>query len=866
MGGKKKHTAGLGRAIALSQKKIFDENRKFHSSGHNLLLEGAQHGTSCLEASNLTDFLSRAELANQEFEMIRGKVTLEDMRVVGGTGLRREGMTSDEAERRGLVVPIPRRPFWTADTDPEELEKAEHLNFLNWRKALSKLEEGHGYLMTPFERNIDFWRQLWRVVEKSDVVVQILDCRDPLFFRCLDLEKLVSSYGEDKRHLENPLLLAKKKRNILILNKADLMDLETRQQWRKYFSGELNKTVNGAKTNASIRGGEIEVVFFSAVRELQRLDILTTETKVTGLLYDRAELSDVGEGAGESDESESDAAEEGRNGTNQVEGSESASNMKPEDSASNCNDTVVPALIKPFIPTKEQRAHANGLRAEELFSKTQAQKNLKDHQAEKALHTANALMRHETRRRHGAMTEAKSNKKDLLEASTSKSNNDGTVEEVFQAPKRKACGFAALGVDSESDSDTQEGSENSSPEEESGSEARNDNDEDSTPETDSEELVVPGPSSEESAIEEVVSGESTDPRDKVLNCDELMEFLLHQTNALLGESEHSEEPRKPVVGFVGYPNVGKSSIINALFGSKKVSMSRQPGKTKHFQTLESPLFTLCDCPGLVFPSLVATKAHLVINSTMPIDQTIGQRSEERVIAPVKLIAEKLGTKKLYEFYGIKSNQILAMRGCQVSRFLHSFAASRGKFLRDKVPDEMWASRSVLRDFTTGKLVYCELPPSLINAKAENAGNTAVQDLKHLVDIPEEECLGAPKERLLTDSDSEEEVLTPEAQARKLAQIKLEDQRYESKPATTMDIADFDEFDELDFDDISNFMNNRGVKPPQMTKRALRRQAKLEQKYGGGGTNAGSKSTNSSSAKPTGKREVATLRGYEYGAK
>ena len=38
-------------------------------------------------------------------------------------------------------------------------------------------------------------------------------------------------------------------------------------------------------------------------------------------------------------------------------------------------------------------------------------------------------------------------------------------------------------------------------------------------------------------------------------------------------------------------------------------MSRQPGKTKHFQTIELPQrkLRLCDCPGLVFPSVVATK-------------------------------------------------------------------------------------------------------------------------------------------------------------------------------------------------------------------------------------------------------------------
>jgi large subunit GTPase 1 len=49
---------------------------------------------------------------------------------------------------------------------------------------------------------------------------------------------------------------------------------------------------------------------------------------------------------------------------------------------------------------------------------------------------------------------------------------------------------------------------------------------------------------------------------------------------------------------VGYPNVGKSSTINALFGAKKTAVAPTPGKTKHFQTLiVSPTLCLCDCPG-----------------------------------------------------------------------------------------------------------------------------------------------------------------------------------------------------------------------------------------------------------------------------
>lgn len=53
---------------------------------------------------------------------------------------------------------------------------------------MGSLEENPALRMTPFEKNLEVWRQLWRVVERSDVVVQVVDARQPLLYRCEDLE------------------------------------------------------------------------------------------------------------------------------------------------------------------------------------------------------------------------------------------------------------------------------------------------------------------------------------------------------------------------------------------------------------------------------------------------------------------------------------------------------------------------------------------------------------------------------------------------------------------------------------------------------------------------------------------------------
>ena len=170
-----------------------------------------------------------------------------------------------------------------------------------------------------------------------------------------------------------------------------------------------------------------------------------------------------------------------------------------------------------------------------------------------------------------------------------------------------------------------------------------------------------------------------------------------------------------MVGFIGYPNVGKSSIINVLMKTKKAGVANIPGRTKHYQTLflpeepnlniSSKSICLVDCPGLIFPSFTTSKADMLVNGIYPID-TLSD-----IYNPIQIIINQIPSKILANFYKIILPDIYSAK-----QFLQIIAKKRGFYTGNGLPEEAKTAKLILRDYTSGKLLYCHLRPDYSEEK------------------------------------------------------------------------------------------------------------------------------------------------------
>lgn len=523
-----------------------------HATGEEYITNDREEASwvkmrSITEQGALDEFLATAELAGTDFtaeKMNSVKIIHTDQKnpyLLSATEER--NALRKHKENRGRLT-VPRRPKWDENTTREELDVLERESFLNWRRGLAELQEHNDLLLTPFERNLEVWRQLWRVIERSDLIVQIVDARNPLMFRSEDLEQYVKDVDP-------------RKENLLLINKADMMTYNQRKAWANY-----------------LKGAKVAYRFFSA--------------------HLAKEQNEAQQDDGESD-----------------------SEAEPPSSSRNAKK-------------------------------------------------AKAV-----------------------------SSEDEDIEDQNEA---------------------------------------------------SEQVDKSHPAKDTT----VVAAEDDDEDTRILTVEELEEiFLQHAPNT----STDATDGQKITIGLVGYPNVGKSSTINALVGAKKVSVSSTPGKTKHFQTIHlSPQVVLCDCPGLVFANFATTKAELVCNGVLPIDQL------REYTGPATTVAKRIPKTFLEALYGIKINmRPLEEGGTGVptaSELLRAYARARGFATTGQGnPDESRAARHVLKDYVNGKLLWVEPPPTDVDAKEFNS---ELYDPSHLTGKQRLALAAAMEEMSVANGDDESE--------------------------------------------------------------------------------------------------------------
>lgn len=200
------------------------------------------------------------------------------------------------------------------------------------------------------------------------------------------------------------------------------------------------------------------------------------------------------------------------------------------------------------------------------------------------------------------------------------------------------------------------------------------------------------------------------------------------------------------IGCIGQPNVGKSSLMNAIMGKKVVSVSRTPGHTKHFQTIYlTSNVRLCDCPGLVFPSKVPKHLQVLMGS-YPIAQL------REPFSAVQYLAEHLDLIKLLNIvHPEKDDQWSAMDVCD------GWAQKRGFYTAKAARlDSYRAANNILRMALDGKITLCLYPPGYTEMKAFWASHKDVKDVYWLQakSATNEANVNASKPAALDEEDEE----------------------------------------------------------------------------------------------------------------
>lgn len=149
------------------------------------------------------------------------------------------------------------------------------------------------------------------------------------------------------------------------------------------------------------------------------------------------------------------------------------------------------------------------------------------------------------------------------------------------------------------------------------------------------------------------------------------------------------------VGVIGYPNTGKSSLINFLAGRSSAKTASEAGFTRGVQKIRlSSNIQILDTPGVIPNSDYSTSK----SETIAKHAKVGARTYDKVKDPsfvVHTLMQKY-SKQLETFYNIQSNgdsEIL----------IEELGKKKGLLLKGGKTDSDRAARVILKDWQSGKI-------------------------------------------------------------------------------------------------------------------------------------------------------------------
>lgn len=207
--------------------------------------------------------------------------------------------------------------------------------------------------------------------------------------------------------------------------------------------------------------------------------------------------------------------------------------------------------------------------------------------------------------------------------------------------------------------------------------------------------------------------------------------------------------RSVSVGVIGYPNVGKSSVINALTSRVGGTMSACPtgaeaGVTTSLREVKlDKKLKLIDSPGIVFAgSEEGKKASKDDNARLILLNAVPPKQITDPVPAVTLLLKRLSTsetlfQRLLNVYGLPSLLTTSNKDF-ISDFLVQVARKRGRLGKGGIPNTNSAAQAIIMDWRDGRIQGWVDPPTITGDKEIGQGiktkdsETVVADQKEIV--------------------------------------------------------------------------------------------------------------------------------------